>query len=303
MNTNKLISVIVPTYKSKNLEECLDSILQQTYKNIEIIIVDDYSNDSTLDIIKLYAEKNKNIRYILNNFNQGVGASRNKGISIAQGDFIAFLDHDDLWEHSKIELQIEYLNKHPGAGAVYCYCRFLNSDNNINRYISHNTLEDLLLHGAVFCMPGSMIIKTEIIKHAGMFPEEREISEDLALWLDISTITNFLCLPMPLYIRRKHSDQLSFQRNKSCDKMAVCRFFNRHAIDSALRLRAEHALLVRLAYYYRTEKKLIFSCYTFFMAWLKLPSETDPLKSILINLLRWKAVTRTAQKWINAPKS
>lgn len=302
MSTNELVSVIVPTYRSKYLEECLDSILQQTYESIEIIIVDDHSNDTTLNIIGSYAKRYRNIRYVANETNEGVGASRNRGISIAQGKYIAFLDHDDLWEPSKLELQVKCLTDNPDVGAVYCYCRFLNSDNDINRHISSSTTEDLLIHGAVFCMPGSVLIRAETIRQAGLFPHEREISEDLALWLEVSTLTEFSCLPRPLYVRRKHSNQLSSQRTGVCDELAVHRFLDRHVVDSTLRNRAEQALLMRRAFSYRAERKLVLSCYAFLRAWLKSPFEAEALKSLLVNLARWKAVTRTAQKWVSTPK-
>lgn len=298
MNMNELVSVIVPTYKSRYLQECLNSILQQTYKNIEIIIVDDYSNDGTLDIIKSYAAIYNNIIYIESNVNQGVGASRNKGITIAGGKYIAFLDHDDLWEPNKIEVQMECLNSNPAAGAVYCYCKFPSSDD-VNRNISNETNRELLLHGCECCMPGSMIIQADIIKQAGMFPEEREISEDLALWLEVSTVTNFLCIPIPMYIHRKHGKHLSSQRTPRCDELAVNRFFSRHNLDRALRKKTAQALLMRRAFYYRALMKFIPSCYTYFRAWLKSPGDIEPFKGLMVNIIRWKAATRAAQKWIS----
>lgn len=301
MKPNELVSVVVPAYKSRYLEDCLDSILKQTYKKFEIIVIDDCSNDGTLEIIKSYAEKYENIRYIASTVNQGVGASRNKGITAAQGKYIAFLDHDDLWEPEKLKLQMECFNKTPGAGAVYCFCKFINSDEDINRYVCKNTTEELLLHGCEFCMPGSMMIRADIIKQAGMFPEEREISEDLALWLEVSTMTEFLCVPEKLYIHRKHSHHLSSQRTPIADELAVRPFLNKHYVDIGLRKRTEQALLVRRATYYRTCMKLVPSCHNYFRAWLKWPREVDPLKSLVVNIIRWRAATRNAQKWCSPP--
>lgn len=90
-----LISIIVPMYnREKHIEECIDSILTQTYKNIEILLIDDGSTDGTVDKVKQYVEKYSNIRYIFQN-NQGVSVARNTGIKEALGEFIMFVDSDD----------------------------------------------------------------------------------------------------------------------------------------------------------------------------------------------------------------
>ena len=298
MKNRDLVSVIVPTYHSKYLSECLNSILLQTHDNIEIIIVDDCSNDGTIDIIKKYANEHGNIKYIINDINQGVGASRNTGIAMARGEYIAFLDHDDMWKPEKISLQIECLKSNANVKAVYCYCRFMNSDEDVNRCISKNTTENLLLYGCEYCMPGSVLMTTEIIREAGLFPTEREISEDLALWLEVSTMTEFSCIQKYLYIHRKHSNHLSSTRGVICDELAVQRFFKRHPVKRTLRRTAEQQLLNRRAFYYRASQSFYDSCYAYLRAWLKNPRNNEPLISLVLNILRWPIVTRSAQKWI-----
>lgn len=112
LNLNPLVSVIAPTFNSqKFLEKTINSILDQSYKNWELILIDDASTDNTLQIINTYLLEYDNIKLIRNKTNQGAGVSRNKGIVASKGDFIAFLDADDLWKPNKLEVQINYMLK------------------------------------------------------------------------------------------------------------------------------------------------------------------------------------------------
>ncbi|MGL4537662.1 MAG: glycosyltransferase family 2 protein [Cetobacterium sp.] len=109
MNEN-LVSVIVPNYNcEKYIEETLNSILKQTYKNIEIIIIDDYSSDKSYQIALTYAQKYQNIKVERLEKNSGAAVARNRGIKLAQGKYIAFLDSDDIWLEVKLEKQIKLM--------------------------------------------------------------------------------------------------------------------------------------------------------------------------------------------------
>lgn len=109
---NLLVSIITPTFNSEEyLGQTINSVLNQTYKNWELILVDDCSTDKTIELIKSYQKKHPNISLIKNTSNQGAGVARNKGINAAKGDFIAFLDADDLWKPNKLEVQINLMIK------------------------------------------------------------------------------------------------------------------------------------------------------------------------------------------------
>ena len=106
----KKVSVIIPVYNSeKYIKECIDSVLNQTYKNLEVIIVNDNSTDSSMSVIKSY--KDKRIKIINSKKNCGVSLSRNKGVNAATGDFICFLDSDDYWVIDKIEKQVKFIKE------------------------------------------------------------------------------------------------------------------------------------------------------------------------------------------------
>ena len=105
---NSKVSVIIPMYNSeKYIEECIYSVINQTYKNLEIIIVDDCSKDSSVDIIN--GIKDERIKIVKLQENKGVSSARNKGIEVSTGRYIAFIDSDDIWVKDKIEKQIKFI--------------------------------------------------------------------------------------------------------------------------------------------------------------------------------------------------
>ena len=118
-----LVSVIMPSYNSsKYIEASIKSVLGQTYKNIELIIVDDCSSDNTVEIIKSFSDTR--IRLFINETNQGAALSRNKALREAKGNYIAFLDSDDVWDLTKLESQIQYMkeNNYAFTYADYRIC-------------------------------------------------------------------------------------------------------------------------------------------------------------------------------------
>ena len=104
----KKVSIIIPVYNvSGYIKECLDSVINQTYKNLEIIIINDNSTDNTMDIVNSY--KDKRIKVINLVKNSGVSIARNKGVEISTGDYVCFLDSDDCWNLEKIEKQVNFI--------------------------------------------------------------------------------------------------------------------------------------------------------------------------------------------------
>lgn len=108
-----LVSIITPLYNSEAfITETITSVLNQTYKHWELVLIDDASTDATCSIASDFVAKHPNIFLLKNETNLGAGHSRNRGIQVAQGDFIAFLDADDLWKPEKLEKQIQFINTH-----------------------------------------------------------------------------------------------------------------------------------------------------------------------------------------------
>ena len=187
MNKNyidKLVSVIVPVYNAEDfMIETLESILSQTYKDIEIICIDDMSKDSSRKIIKEYADKYENVIPLLLTENGGVANARNRGIEKARGRYIAFLDSDDVWEKDKIEKQIKFMqdNKYSFTFTGYRFMdsesRLLNTVVKAKKELSYN---DLLKHNAISCL--TVVIDRYDIDEIHM-PKIHH--EDYACWLSI----------------------------------------------------------------------------------------------------------------------
>ncbi|SFE18884.1 glycosyltransferase family 2 protein [Peptostreptococcus sp. D1] len=179
-----LVSVIVPVYNAERyIRETLDSIIGQTYKNIEVICVDDMSNDSSREIIKEYESKYSNIKSILLSENAGVANARNVGIENARGRYIAFLDSDDLWLQDKIDKQIDFMIKN-GYCFTFTGYRFIDSEsqklNTIVHAKSELAYEDMLRHNAISCL--TVVIDRYIVKEIRM---KKIHHEDYVAWLDI----------------------------------------------------------------------------------------------------------------------
>lgn len=114
----ELISVIIPTYnREKLIERSINSVLNQTYKNIELIVVDDFSSDNTEKVVKKYTDER--LHYIKLEKNSGACVARNVGIENAKGEYIAFQDSDDVWHDNKLEIQLEYMKKN-NAEVSFC---------------------------------------------------------------------------------------------------------------------------------------------------------------------------------------
>ena len=123
-----LVSVVMPNYNgARFIGSAIESVLMQTYGNIELIIVDDHSNDASLEIIQKYCKEDSRVSVIKLTKNSGVAVARNTGIGAAQGQYIALLDSDDVWEKDKIELQLD-LAITKGSDLVYCSYGFINEN-------------------------------------------------------------------------------------------------------------------------------------------------------------------------------
>ena len=178
------VSIIIPCYnQAKFLVETINSVLNQTYDNIEIVIVDDCSTDNSKDIINDYLLKYKNIKFYQNKTNKGVIYSRNFAIENCEGEYILPLDGDDLIEPTYIQKAVEILNKNKNIGIVYCKADFIGAKNglwNLPLYDKKNIIyENCIFNSALFR-------KTDFIKAGKYKPEmEKFGSEDWDLWLSI----------------------------------------------------------------------------------------------------------------------
>lgn len=179
------VSVITPVYNAeKYLRSTIDSVLNQTYKNIEIILVDDCSTDNSAEIIKDIMGKHPEVVYFKQSDNWGAGAARNKALEIARGQYVAFLDSDDLWIFNKIEKQICFM-KESGCPFSYTAIEMIDEDGNIikkRRNISEQCDYNYLLHNTIIAT-SSVVLDRSVLGDIRM--PLRRGGQDYATWLKL----------------------------------------------------------------------------------------------------------------------
>ena len=201
------ISIIMPVYnEEKFLREAIDSILCQTFKHFEFIIVDDASTDSSLQIIKSYVDKR--IILIRNKCNMGNYPSRNKGLEVAQGKYICVMDADDIAYPQRLELQYQYLELHQDVCALGSEFDFSISEKKWNSFSSYKQLLTGLLQGNVF-LHSSLMIRTNVLKEYGGYDEEYVYSSDYDLITRLVLAEKLENLPDRLMMYRWHVSQIS----------------------------------------------------------------------------------------------
>ncbi|MBQ3366884.1 MAG: glycosyltransferase family 2 protein [Acidaminococcaceae bacterium] len=198
-----LISVVVVTYnRARYLKEALDSILRQTFKNYEIILVDDGSVDNTKEIVEQY----EGIRYIYQEHG-GISKARNTAVKAAKGKWIATLDSDDLWKKEKLQKQVDYLEAHPECRIVYtAFCNFADVSEDIL-----NERQAKLLQSAGRSYLPSALIDARLFDEIGLYDETIEWGEDIE-WIFRSRFFKIdigHCIDEVLYLRRVHGSNIS----------------------------------------------------------------------------------------------
>ena len=180
-----LVTIIIPYYKKiDHIEKTIISILNQTYQNFEIIIVFDDQNFKELTTLKKIINNNKKIKLIINNKNLGASYSRNIGIKNAKGDYIAFLDADDVWKKNKLQTQIDFMKKNNFECCHTSYEVIDEKGRFISKRIARNFLrvEDLIKS----CDIGlSTVIISKKIKDLNLQFPNLKTKEDFVLWLSI----------------------------------------------------------------------------------------------------------------------
>lgn len=276
MIDNQMVSVIIPTYNSATyLPETIESVLNQSYSKIEIIVVDDGSTDATKEILKAYLGK---ITYYYIR-NSGPSAARNAGINRSTGDWIAFLDSDDIWIPEKIEKQLDTMKRNKDKS--FCCSDWSNFVNVRDKLISvlrnYQAFEkrpdfDLMLTENYVLTSSVLVEKTKLLK-SGIFWEGLKGPEDRHLWLRLLQQGDAEICKEIMVLRRFHSNNLSstvgFIKNQLIMMEDILkweiiannydrrRIVEERYIKTKLGLAYEYSKLKK----YKESAKLYFSCY------------------------------------------
>ena len=183
---SELVSVIMPAYNSaRTLEDAASSVLEQTYENIELLIADDDSSDDTSEICQALASKDSRVHVITNQSNQGALKTRLKAIREAKGEWIAFLDSDDLWKPDKLSKQLALRND-TGCDLVYTGSSFIDENGQPYEWILHvpeRTEYKQLLKQNIISNSSVLVKKDLFVRFAPDNEDKHDMHEDFACWL------------------------------------------------------------------------------------------------------------------------
>ena len=212
MQTKGLVSVIINCRNSERfLKQCIDSVISQTYKNLQIIIVDNQSTDNTKEIIDSYQDNR--IKYFNTLLNLNLGAARNIALEKTSGEFIAFIDSDDIWEKDKIERTIKRFTNN--TGLVYSNVKYFNQHKDILLYSHRNIYTGKCFNDLVcdynLCMSSCIISNKVIKKYKIKFDKNLSVCEDLDFFLKIAFVSELAYVDEVHTNYRIHNSNLSAQ--------------------------------------------------------------------------------------------
>lgn len=204
------VSVVIPAYNAMQyLPETLESVLKQTFTDFEVLIVNDGSSDNVIDWVSQV--KDPRVK-LISQTNQGLSGARNTGILNAQGEYVAFLDADDLWESSKLEKQVRCLNDNPEVGLVHTPMILVDEHGkSTGRVISSdaegNVFKELLQRNFIACP--SVIVRRSCFETVGVFNRSLRSIEDWDMWIRIASRYTFAVIKEPLSYYRQHTNNMS----------------------------------------------------------------------------------------------
>ena len=221
---NGLVSVVIPLYnKESYIIETLQSVLNQTYANLECIIVDDGSTDNSVEIARDFISENKLPWNLITQKNSGQTKTRNHGIQQARGEYIAFLDSDDLWPLNKIELQVDALEKNPNSVLVLNSYAIFGEANSIPRVVRHKNSKKMNsrwfdMRGFGGGLESLGLLRRKTLDQVGLFDETLSTSSGLDLSLRLEKIGEIVLLKqLGLYYRissgQWHSNPVALKKD------------------------------------------------------------------------------------------
>lgn len=214
------VSVIIPVFNGERfICHAIESVLAQTYKDFELIVVDDGSQDQTAQRIKQYGDQ---IIYLYQS-NSGQAKAKNLGCAHAQGEYLAFLDSDDRWYPNKLEVQVQVMDNNLQVGLIYSDVDLIDEEGNLleKSYLKRRTkkkkrLPETAIGKHLFPYPSTVLLRKRLFEKAGGFnPTFYQNAEDFPLWARIYKLSELIQAPDPLSQRRTHPNQASRSRDRT----------------------------------------------------------------------------------------
>ena len=219
--TCPLVSVVLPTFnRAWTLKDAVDSVLFQDYPYIELIVVDDGSDDDTQTLLDKYKDK----LIVLKQENSGVSAARNAGIKNSRGELIALLDSDDAWDSRKISCQVAFFEQNPDALICQTEEIWIRKGKRVNPKVKHQKPSGMIFEQSLFlCLvsPSAVMMRRRLFDLKGYFNEAFTVCEDYDLWLRIGCRHHIHLLRQEQVFKTGgHSDQLS-ARYRGMDRFRI----------------------------------------------------------------------------------
>jgi glycosyltransferase involved in cell wall biosynthesis len=240
----QLFSVVIPTYnRASKLQRALESVLAQSYDNFEILVMDDGSTDNSAEVVASFGDTRITYRWE-KNFG-GPARPRNRGIALAKGEWICFLDADDWWTADKLQVCFDYINDkvdlvYHDLNIVADQPKLFGRKINKSRQVKPPVFMDLLLKGNAI-NNSSVVVRKRLLERIGGFNESAEMiaSEDYNTWLRIAQLTEqFVYLPRILGYYLSHTQSLSQKDMSVSDRCAVSEFVPSLSIQQKIKLEA-----------------------------------------------------------------
>lgn len=207
------VSVIIPTHNRREyVRDAIASVVAQTCRDFELIVVDDGSDDDTGTVVADFSSVCPGVRYV-RQANRGVSVARNTGVALSRGCYLAFLDSDDVWQPAKLERQLAFFGAHPQASICQTEEIWLRRGVRVNPHTKHRKMGgDIFARSLERCLvsPSAVMLRRAVFDRVGGFDPRLPACEDYDLWLRIGATQPIHLLDAPLVIRRGgHPDQLS----------------------------------------------------------------------------------------------
>lgn len=211
------VTIVMPTYnRAELLKEAIKSILSQTFKDWQLVVIDDGSSDYTKEVVKRFAAQNPRIQYVHQN-NQGVTQARARTVEFVTGEYVTFLDDDDLYYPNKLNDQVNFLDQHPEVGLVYSFLEMVDRDKKLIMkwpYQQSCSFSELVKDNVI--QPNAALLRSQCLKKLGSFCKDLKSADDYEMWLRIAKHYPIAFLPVMVGCYRWHDSNMSYDKRKRC---------------------------------------------------------------------------------------
>ena len=290
------ISVVIPTYNSEDfIAKTLETLYSQTYNNYEVIVSDDGSSDNTVEVVKEVFDKyGHRDNKILINTHEGPGAARNKGIENASGDWISFLDSDDLWNHNKLESAAGYIFENEDIDLV-CHSLIVKDGSketlmDPSKFFNNKINPFLSIYRENSLYTSALTIKKSVLYQAGLFDNILPSAQDYDLWLRLGMINKikmgFIVDPLTTYINRVGSISSNVETRLQCMLEISRKYYGElkkvSNVPKTEKIRFEGRIYSSVGLKLLRRKNIAKGIYYLFIGLLKWPFRYDWIRKLII---------------------